>query len=128
MVNPAEVVEIVTTILTLAGLAYLLIALLAARAFRREPVVTMAGDPPTISVLKPIKGMDPHRYAAFASHCVQQYRGRYELLLGLSDPDDATVLVDIERLKREYPEVAIRAIPCGERLGTNGKVSCATSG
>jgi ceramide glucosyltransferase len=122
-VNPAEVVAIVTTILTLAGLAYLLIALLAARAFRREPVATMAGDPPTISVLKPIKGMDPHRYAAFASHCVQQYRGRYELLLGLSDPDDASVLTEIERLKQEYPDVPVRAIPCGERLGTNGKVS-----
>jgi ceramide glucosyltransferase len=122
-VNAAEGVELVTTILTLAGLAYLLIALLAARAFHREPAVTLIGDAPTISILKPIKGMDPHRYAAFASHCVQQYGGRYELLLGLSDSDDAAVLTEIDRLRTEYPEVAIRAIPCGERLGTNGKVS-----
>jgi ceramide glucosyltransferase len=122
-VNVAEAVELATTILTLAGLAYLLIALLAARSFHREPAVTLIGDAPTISVLKPIKGMDPHRYTAFASHCVQQYGGRYELLLGLSDPDDAAVLADIDRLKAEYPDVAIRAIPCGQRLGTNGKVS-----
>jgi ceramide glucosyltransferase len=122
-VNAAEAVELVTTILTLAGLAYLLIALLAARAFRREPAVALIGDAPTISVLKPIKGIDPQRYAAFASHCVQQYGGRYELLLGLSDPDDAAVLAEVDRLKGEYPNVAIRVIPCGERLGTNGKVS-----
>ncbi len=121
--SAAEVVELVTTVLTVAGLAYLLIALLAARAFHREPVVALVGDAPTISVLKPIKGMDPHRYLAFASHCVQQYGGRYELLLGLSDPDDALVLSEVERLKAEYPPVAIRAIACGERLGTNGKVS-----
>ncbi len=121
--DPAQVIEFITTLLTLAGLAYLLIALLAARSFRREPVVTMVGVAPTISVLKPIKGIDPRRYAAFASHCVQQYGGRYELLLGLSDPDDAAVLAEVDRLKQEFPDVAIRAIPCGERLGTNGKVS-----
>jgi ceramide glucosyltransferase len=122
-VDPAQVIEFITTLLTLAGLAYLLIALLAARAFRREPKVTMVGVPPTISILKPIKGIDPRRYAAFASHCVQQYSGRYELLLGLSDPEDAAVLAEVDRLKQEFPDVAIRAIPCGERLGTNGKVS-----
>jgi ceramide glucosyltransferase len=122
-VNAAEAVELATTILTLAGLAYLVIALIAARAFHREPAVTLIGDAPTISVLKPIKGIDPRRYAAFASHCVQEYGGRYELLLGLSDPDDAVALSEVERLKAEYPDVAIRAVLCGERLGTNGKVS-----
>jgi ceramide glucosyltransferase len=122
-VTAAEIVELITTLLTLAGLAYLLIALLAARAFRREPVSPPVTDAPTVSVLKPIKGMDPQRYAAFASHCVQQYAGRYELLLGLSDPEDAGLLAEIERLKAAYPDAAIRAIPCGERLGTNGKVS-----
>ncbi len=121
--NAPEAVELVTTILTLAGLAYLLIALMAARSFHREPAVTLIGDPPTISVLKPIKGMDPHRYTAFASHCVQHYSGRYELLLGLSDPDDVAVLAEVARLKAEYPDIPIRAIPCGERLGSNGKVS-----
>ncbi len=121
--NPAEAVELVTTILTLAGLAYLLIAMLAARSFRRAPRVTLIGAPPTITVMKPIKGMDPERYAAFASHCTQAYAGRYELLLGLSDPDDAATLAEIERLQREFPDAAIRAVPCGKRLGTNGKVS-----
>ncbi|AFL86542.1 hopanoid biosynthesis associated glycosyl transferase protein HpnI [Terriglobus roseus DSM 18391] len=119
----AEIIELITTVLTLAGLAYLLIALLAARAFRREPRSPEPTAWPTVSVLKPIKGMDPRRYAAFASHCTQQYAGRYELLLGLSDPADADVLAEIERLKTEFPTTAIRAIACGERLGTNGKVS-----
>ncbi|SEB85419.1 bacteriohopanetetrol glucosamine biosynthesis glycosyltransferase HpnI [Terriglobus roseus] len=119
----AEIVETITTVLTLAGLAYLLIALLAARAFRREPVSPAPPTWPTVSVLKPVKGMDPKRYAAFASHCVQQYAGRYELLLGLSDPEDAELLAEIDRLKADFPALPIRAVLCGERLGTNGKVS-----
>ena len=119
----AEVVALLTTLMTLAGLAYLLLALLAARSFRREPKVPAAVVSPTVSVLKPVKGMDPLRYAAFASHCMQHYGGRYELLLGLSDPEDETVLAEVERLHVEFPEALIRAVPCGERLGTNGKVS-----
>ena len=43
--NAPEAVELVTTILTLAGLVYLLIALMAARSFYREPAVTLIGDP-----------------------------------------------------------------------------------
>jgi ceramide glucosyltransferase len=122
-VTAAEIVELITTVLTLAGLAYLLIALLAARAFRREPRSPQPATWPTVSILKPIKGIDPRRYAAFASHCTQQYAGRYELLLGLSDPADTEVLAEIERLQAAFPTIAIRAISCGERLGTNGKVS-----
>ena len=119
----AEAVSLLTTLLTLAGLAFLLIAVLAARAFRREPPTSAPSAWPTVTVLKPIKGWDPGRYEAFASHCRQTYAGRYELLLGLTDPHDADVLVEIERLRLEYPAAIVRTVACGERLGTNGKVS-----
>jgi ceramide glucosyltransferase len=119
----AQAVEIATTVVTLAGLVYLLLALLATRGFRREPPHALTGDPPTISVLKPVKGVDPQRYLAFASHCTQAYAGRYELLLGLTEPEDTAALAEIDRLKAEFPATAIRAIPCPLRLGANGKVS-----
>lgn len=116
-------VELVTTLITLAGLAYLLIALLAARSFRRAPQPARVGIAPTVSILKPVKGADPQRYAAFVSNCSQIYSGRFELLLGLSEPDDAALLADVERLQSQFPQLAIRAVPCPLRLGTNGKVS-----
>lgn len=119
----AEAITLVTTLLTLAGLAFLMIALLAARSFRREPVSALPASLPTVSILKPIKGWDPGRYDAFASHCTQNYGGRYELLLGLSDPDDADVLAEVEKLRAAHPQAIIRAVPCGQRLGANGKVS-----
>ncbi len=119
----ALLVALTTTLLTLAGLGYLLLALFAVRRFRRQPVSPAPLQWPTVSILKPVKGTDPRRYAAFASMCAQQYAGRFELLLGVADANDAPLLADVERLKIEFPQVAIRAVLCPERLGANGKVS-----
>ena len=119
----AESIALLTTLLSLSGLAYLLLALFAARRFKRQPAFPPPAEWPTVSVLKPVKGMDPHRYLAFASICTQQYPGRFELLLGLSEPDDAALLNEVERLKAEFPAAAVRAVPCPGRLGANGKVS-----
>jgi ceramide glucosyltransferase len=119
----AESIALLTTLLSLSGLTYLLLALFAARRFKVQPEFPLPADWPTVSVLKPVKGMDPHRYLAFASICTQRYAGRFELLLGMAEPDDSALLNEIARLKAEFPSAAIRAIPCPERLGANGKVS-----
>ncbi len=118
-----QLVALATTLITLAGLVFLLLALFAARGFRRELPLPAPAAWPTISVLKPVKGTDPHRFEAFRSMCLQQYPGRFELLLGMAEPDDPQLLADVARLQAEFPEVPIRALPCPERLGTNGKVS-----
>lgn len=126
MVQPAvlaPLVALITTLLTFAGMVYLLLALFAARGFRQEPPLPPPASWPTISVLKPVKGSDPHRLQAFRSMCLQQYAGRFELLLGMAEPDDAQLLADIARLEAEFPHIPVRAIPCPERLGLNGKVS-----
>lgn len=119
----AEAISLATTLLTLAGLVFLLLAVFAIRAFRREPLAPLPQALPTVSVLKPIKGWDPGRSRAFASHCEQTYAGRYELLLGLTDPDDADVLHEVEKLREQFPQANIRTVDCPQRLGTNGKVS-----
>ena len=119
----APLVALVTTLLTFAGLVYLVLALFAARGFRQQPQAPPPAAWPTVSVLKPVRGMDPHRYLAFASMCTQQYGGRFELLLGISDPADAELASEVERLKAEFPGSSIRSIPCPEVLGNNGKVS-----
>jgi ceramide glucosyltransferase len=59
---------------------------------------------------------------AFRSHCRQSYGGEFELLFGVSSPNDPAAAV-VEQLKAEFPERPIRLVVCPERLGTNGKVS-----
>lgn len=117
----ATAIEALFTVLTLCGLAYLLLALWSARSFshalhRRDEYT------PDVSILKPLKGIDPRMYAGFASHCTQQYASKIEILFGVSSLDDPAA-GEILRLQREFPESAIRLIVCPERFGTSGKVS-----
>lgn len=117
-------IALITTLVTLCGLAYLLLALWGARDFshywRRQS--RNAGFAPDVSILKPVKGVDPRMYAGFVSHCRQEYAGRFEIIFGVGSMDDPAV-AEIERLRAEFPACAIRLVECPERLGTSGKVS-----
>lgn len=117
----ATAIEAFTTLLTLAGLAYLLLALWAARDFTRHRP-RLNPHTPNVSILKPIKGIDPRMYAGFVSHCLQQYPGNFELIFGVSSLEDPAV-PEIDRLRAEFPTVDIHLVHCTERLGTSGKVS-----
>ena len=120
----AIAIEAVLALLTLAGLAYLLLALWGARSFAHYWQRRMiAGEfAPDVTILKPVKGIDPRMYAGLASHCKQQYAGQYEIVFGVSSLDDPAV-AEIERLRTEFPACSIRLVECRERLGTSGKVS-----
>lgn len=120
----AVAIALITTLLTLSGLAYLLLALWGARDFshywRRQS--RDKGFAPDVSILKPVRGVDPRMYAGLASHCRQEYAGRFEIIFGVGSMDDPAV-AEIERLRAEFPACAIRLVECPERLGTSGKVS-----
>ena len=108
--------------LGLAGAVYFALALSAARRFQSEqrPPTDRRSAPP-VSILKSLKGIDPHMYAAFRSHCLVDYP-EYEVLFGVSDlADPAAALV--ERLREEFPQRNLRLIHCPGSLGLNGKVS-----
>ncbi|HEX4154508.1 MAG TPA: bacteriohopanetetrol glucosamine biosynthesis glycosyltransferase HpnI [Acidobacteriaceae bacterium] len=117
--------ELVTALLTLCGLVYATLALFAARQFERAarlappPTAVFA---PAISLLKPLKGVDVHLYAALSSHCTQDYPGPFELLFGVSSLSDPAV-AEVARLRVEHPHLSIRLIECPARLGPNGKLS-----
>ena len=124
----ATAVEIATTLVTVGGLVYMLLALAGARQFGRDcrrvaaAEASAPGFAPDVSILKPVKGVDARMYEGLASHCRQQYAGHFEILFGVSSADDPAV-GEIERLRREFPQCAIRLIVCPQRLGTSGKVS-----
>lgn len=118
----ATAVAAITTAFTLAGLGYFLLALWSARAFQHQWRLALPEFEPGVSVLKPVKGLDPEMYASFASHCLQDYRGPYEILFGVSSLDDPAVAA-IQQLQAEFPGREIRLVLCPESLGTNGKVS-----
>jgi ceramide glucosyltransferase len=112
-----------TALITVCGIAYGLLALWAARRFEHEDAPAASpGFAPGISVLKPLKGMDPRMHAGLASHCAQTYAGPFEILFGVSDLNDPA-LAEVARLRIDHPHIPIHLIECPARLGSNGKLS-----
>jgi ceramide glucosyltransferase len=122
MTSLSTVISIVTTLFAYSGCVFCLLAIWSARSFVRRPRTRPSASSPGVSILKPVKGLDPDMYASFASHCRQDYAGEYELIFTAGSADDPAVPA-IEQLQSEFPERSIRLVLCPEILGTNGKVS-----
>jgi len=120
-----RVLQIVSVVGCASSVFYYLLCLWSASTFLRERKAALARSTgtstPPVSILKPLKGIDPEIYESFRSHCLQDYP-EYEIIFGVSDPQDAAV-ASVEKLQREFPQRAIRLIVCPEILGANVKVS-----
>ncbi len=121
-----KVIEIVSVFGMISSSAYYLLCLWGARNFLLEPKaagrsVRPIHSLPPISILKPLRGIDPEIYESFRSHCVQDY-GEYEIIFGVHDANDPAV-ASVEKLQREFPGTQIRLVVCPKILGTNVKVS-----
>ncbi|MHB8301348.1 MAG: bacteriohopanetetrol glucosamine biosynthesis glycosyltransferase HpnI [Acidobacteriaceae bacterium] len=117
----AQWIAVLFTLLTMAALAYFLLVFRAMRSYVHSTRAALPPFYPAVTLLKPVKGIDPAMYAAFASHCMQDYPGEYEVLFGVHTMDDAAV-ESIQRLQQEFPHPSIRIVVCPLVLGANGKV------
>ena len=115
--------EFVAVAGTVASIAYYAICLWGASSLLRlrraslQPSIVF----PPVSILKPLRGIDPGMYESFRSHCLQDYP-EYEIIFGVSDPDDPAIEL-VHRLQAEFPRRSIQLVICEERLGANIKVS-----
>ena len=118
----------VCAVFALAGAGYYLVCLWSARSYLRETRLRLQEHAalgvslPPVSILKPLKGVDPQIYESFRSHCDQDYPEEYEIIFGVSEADDPAVAI-VRRLQQEFPQKRIELIVCSERLGVNVKVS-----
>ncbi len=76
---------------------------------------------PPVSILKPLKGVDPKIWESFCSHCEQHYP-QFQIVFGVSDPADPAIEV-VRKLQAKYPKIPIELFVCDCVLGTNIKVS-----
>jgi ceramide glucosyltransferase len=107
--------------LAVCGMGFYLLCLWSARSFQRTSSRQGAAVTPPVTILKPLRGVDPEMYESFRSHCVQDYP-EYEIIFGVSEPDDPAVEA-VHRLMREFPSCKIRLQVCPEVLGNNRKTS-----
>jgi ceramide glucosyltransferase len=108
-----------------AAAAYQCLALLAACKYvwnrtqagrKSKAALAMPG----VSVLKPLRGLDPNTYEAFRSQVLQDYP-QFEILFGVADERDPAV-AEVRRLQQEFPDVSIRLLITGPVEAANGKV------
>lgn len=109
---------VVVALASVAG-GYQFAALLACvRQWWRKPAA--GGKPQAVSILKPVRGLDPGFYAAIRSHATQEYGAPFEMLFGAADGEDPA-LGEVRRLQAEFPKLAIRILPV-EAAAPNAKV------
>jgi ceramide glucosyltransferase len=102
---------------------YYLLALYSSWRFFQQPSQNPTGTAftPPVSILKPIRGIDPDAYENFSSFCRQDYP-EYEILFCVSDREDP-ILPVIERLQQEFPERRIEVFFGSGRNAPNDKVA-----
>src|ERR1700686_3818621 len=109
--------------LALGPLFYYLVGIYSAWRFFRVAHRGAGQTPPAkdetrpISVLKPVRGLDPGAYENFASFCRQDYP-EFEILFAVNDAGDPSVPV-VQKLIADFPGRSIRLIVVTERLGPN---------
>ena len=107
--------------LAICGMGFYLLCLWSALRFQRHGRDPRPTATPPVTILKPLRGVDPQMYESFRSHCVQDYP-EYEIIFGVSEADDPAVAA-VEQLMREFPQCKIRLHVCPEVLGNNRKTS-----
>ena len=97
---------------------YQCLAIVSALLHLRKPIPPRLNQP-AVSVLKPLRGLDPNTNAAFISQIKQDYPA-FEVLFGVADESDPAAS-EVRRLLREFPAAPIRLI-VGSAPALNGKV------
>ncbi len=120
----AMIIEIIAVVGACGSACYYVACLIGILNFLREK--NRSGSPanfsPSVSILKPLKGMDLGMYESLRSHCLQDYSGPYEIVFGVDNSADPALAM-VERLRAEFPARAIKSVVCPAILGPNIKVS-----
>jgi len=126
----ARAIQIVAFFGTASCSIYYLLCLWTAAGFLRERKAAREARSvgsnstpflPSVSILKPLKGVDPEIYQSFRSHCLQDYP-EYEIIFGVNDPNDPAI-ESVKALQREFPDRRIQLLVSPRILGANVKVS-----
>jgi ceramide glucosyltransferase len=121
------VLETIAAIGTVGSLFFYFLSALSMVSFLRDRRKQFKQPPlpesqlPPVSILKPLKGVDPEIWESLCSHCEQDYH-EFQLIFGVSDPADPAFEV-VRKLQAKYPNLPIELIVCDRVLGTNIKVS-----
>jgi ceramide glucosyltransferase len=108
-------------LLVILGCAYAFVTAAILRQFAQKSVTALSSTA-SLTILKPLYGVEPGLEANLASFCDQNYRGKIQLVLGLANRADPAVAV-VQRLRHRFPGHDIVFCTDPRVHGINGKIS-----
>jgi ceramide glucosyltransferase len=116
--------SLICLLLAAAGCVYGLAAAYLAGRYAARPVPVLAPDTirPSVTVLKPLCGLEPNLYENLETVLRQDYAGPVQVVFGVQKASDPAIGV-VERLKAAYPDARIDLVIDGRQHGSNRKVS-----
>ena len=122
MIQFWQAATVIVGIFVLMGLVSIVLGYFATRRHFAKKILPALREPaPKVSILKPVEGVGPNTYEAFASFCRMDYTGEFEVIIGTIRPDDPVVVI-VQRLQAEFPGRKIHLV-FAELKGTNRKTS-----
>ena len=107
-------------LLALGAIIYCFLVLVAVYRYLSVPLAAQFSPLP-ISILKPLKGLDPGLEENLRSVFQQVYSGDWEILFAVRTAEDPAIAV-VEKLQAEFPMVQSRLLLVGEPPYANAKV------
>ena len=118
--HPISVTQWLLLALCCIATSYSLVAAFAMPFFSKRPDSRRVGRT-SVSVLKPLCGIEPRLYENLVTFCKQAHPC-FQLLCGVSSPVDPAIGV-VRRLQAEYPHCDIKLVIDSRVHGSNPKVS-----
>jgi ceramide glucosyltransferase len=109
-------------LIALIGCFYGLIAAALATRFSRKPEPHLGSEVPTVTILKPLCGIEPNLYENLETFCQQAYPAPIQIVFGVQNATDPAIAV-IRRLQAAYPAARLDLVIDARQHGSNRKVS-----
>lgn len=118
-----NIFNISVAIICLCSFGYLGFALFAVEHFnyKRKRTISTKKFQPSVTLLKPIYGLDPELAENLRSFCQQDYP-EYQIIFGLHDKNDPALPI-IEKVISEFSELDLSIVIDSRLYGSNHKVS-----
>ncbi|NEU12221.1 glycosyltransferase [Methylobacterium sp. BTF04] len=111
-------------LLALAGCVYGLAAAVLAGRFVRKAVPSLSADAvlPSVTMLKPLCGIEPNLFENLETFCRQDYAGAVQIVFGVQNVTDPAIPV-VRRLIQAHPDLRLDLVIDARQHGSNRKVS-----
>jgi ceramide glucosyltransferase len=109
-------------VLTAAGCAYALLAAALVLRFGRGAELNSTDPWPSVTILKPLHGLDPGLRENLLSFCDQDYRGQRQVVFGVQSPEDPAIPV-VRGIIEERSDLDLDLVVSAQQHGSNPKIA-----